>query len=878
MPICLGPIDGPVIMNNDMSLLGDRKAVGNILASQGTVPVCASDWQAISPSTSENELRMRNGEQMAKEDDTSYQCYHSNSDFGFGKESRYLKRSSYKSDSDELDMQRNVSSGAYAKEKGTSSADDDFANCDIFEKTSDDNSNMVPTSSPTDLSQFCDVKSAVAVARAAATLLKSERAAGFDEFLDDSQESSSLRQPNINDDCLSDRDSNSEKESEDMSKDIKDAVSQVLKGYDWTLVPMPVRMNGSQKSKPHVKRPMNAFMVWAQAARRKLADQYPHLHNAELSKTLGKLWRLLSEGEKKPFVDEAERLRIKHKKDHPDYKYQPRRRKASKTASSGSDQSQSGTNQKPITGKQQVKKQAELNGGTADSANMHQTLIANPITIQQAKKLHTTPPRISPHGICHSPGSSSSMAMQHQGSAALMYDAMQEQRMGAYHNSPDAIVPTSPQSGSIYLSDDASKSMTTETTGTLKTNSKTQQPGSAHCMKMGGQEINTLPQKTSSAFDVAEFEQYLPHSSAPISPASRSSVGRTIDSESFAYSCMSAGKNTMAGNSTDRNVSPIDHSVQTSVFSPNKETSEGFSNVSWANQCEILSVEPNMPSNSPSPNAARFPFSRSSRFAYDGDMGQCTKYPMPSSAADFNSFPHQSPPGSRLPVKKEQVSPIQRHFYPQLNQDQQQAQFACMEALSPEPEVHSPPGPGSQQPYQAYFGTSRTGSESLSSSDLHSDAVFPQNFAQRSSFQSGRFEGCQSNLEPHRESRIPSIEETVRCSSESVKPYEHVGSPYDEAQSGHGSAERRFSLPTLSSNQYHRHHPYKQYAHGHHQALHGQYFSKSTDASHYVVPNEYTYVTPCVQMQHSAQYSSAQHQQTNWSLSSSPNEVFSSHQ
>lgn len=72
---------------------------------------------------------------------------------------------------------------------------------------------------------------------------------------------------------------------------IRDAVSQVLKGYDWTLVPMPVRVNGSSKNKPHVKRPMNAFMVWAQAARRKLADQYPHLHNAELSKTLGKLWR-----------------------------------------------------------------------------------------------------------------------------------------------------------------------------------------------------------------------------------------------------------------------------------------------------------------------------------------------------------------------------------------------------------------------------------------------------------------------------------------------------------------------------------------------------------------------------------------------------------
>ncbi|XP_037544808.1 transcription factor SOX-10 isoform X2 [Nematolebias whitei] len=126
----------------------------------------------------------------------------------------------------------------------------------------------------------------------------------------------------------------SEDEDERFPAGIRDAVSQVLNCYDWTIVPVPVRVNAGSKSKSHVKRPMNAFMVWAQAARRKLADQHPHLHNAELSKTLGKLWRLLNESDKRPFIEEAERLRKQHKKDYPDYKYQPRRRKNGKPGSS----------------------------------------------------------------------------------------------------------------------------------------------------------------------------------------------------------------------------------------------------------------------------------------------------------------------------------------------------------------------------------------------------------------------------------------------------------------------------------------------------------------------------------------------------------------
>lgn len=81
-----------------------------------------------------------------------------------------------------------------------------------------------------------------------------------------------------------------------------------------------------KKQSSHVKRPMNAFMVWSQIERRRICEEQPEMHNAEISKRLGKMWRMLSDTERKPFVDEAERLRVLHIQQYPDYKYRPRKK------------------------------------------------------------------------------------------------------------------------------------------------------------------------------------------------------------------------------------------------------------------------------------------------------------------------------------------------------------------------------------------------------------------------------------------------------------------------------------------------------------------------------------------------------------------------
>ena len=77
----------------------------------------------------------------------------------------------------------------------------------------------------------------------------------------------------------------------------------------------------SGKRAPHVKRPQNSFMCFAQRNRAKFRDDRPDTPNASISILLGQAWRAMDAAARKPYVDAARAEAVNHKENHPDYKY-----------------------------------------------------------------------------------------------------------------------------------------------------------------------------------------------------------------------------------------------------------------------------------------------------------------------------------------------------------------------------------------------------------------------------------------------------------------------------------------------------------------------------------------------------------------------------
>ncbi|CAG9793923.1 unnamed protein product [Diatraea saccharalis] len=179
--------------------------------------------------------------------------------------------------------------------------------------------------------------------------------------------------------------------------EINEAVGKLLRNFNYdNIVPQPSRGGGCPR-RTHVKRPMNAFMVFAQAMRRRLSEQRPALHNAELSKSLGTMWKGLSEEQKLPFIKEADKLRTQHKREYPDYKYQPRRRKPPPTTSTRLKREPSpNRDQIDFSGMPELSP-ALLPDGPPESGELDQYLKSSPIA-----DYHELQPRYT-HSLAHHP-------------------------------------------------------------------------------------------------------------------------------------------------------------------------------------------------------------------------------------------------------------------------------------------------------------------------------------------------------------------------------------------------------------------------------------------------------------------------------------------
>ncbi|RUS78207.1 hypothetical protein EGW08_014021, partial [Elysia chlorotica] len=86
-----------------------------------------------------------------------------------------------------------------------------------------------------------------------------------------------------------------------------------------------------RKVKDHIRRPMNAFMIFSKKHRALVHEQHPNQDNRTVSKILGEWWYALAPDQKQSYHDLAAKVKEAHFKAHPDWKWCSRDRKRSST-------------------------------------------------------------------------------------------------------------------------------------------------------------------------------------------------------------------------------------------------------------------------------------------------------------------------------------------------------------------------------------------------------------------------------------------------------------------------------------------------------------------------------------------------------------------
>ncbi|CAB4483156.1 uncharacterized protein OCT59_003763 [Rhizophagus irregularis] len=93
-----------------------------------------------------------------------------------------------------------------------------------------------------------------------------------------------------------------------------------------SLVNKPTKQRKSRSRKPkRTPRPPNAFILYRKAKQPDVVAQNKNLTNAEVSKVISKMWWKETEEERFQWEKRADRMKLKHMQDYPDYVYQPKK-------------------------------------------------------------------------------------------------------------------------------------------------------------------------------------------------------------------------------------------------------------------------------------------------------------------------------------------------------------------------------------------------------------------------------------------------------------------------------------------------------------------------------------------------------------------------
>lgn len=145
---------------------------------------------------------------------------------------------------------------------------------------------------------------------------------------------------------------------------------------------------------------------------------------------MGAQWKDLSETEKRPFIDEAKRLRAVHMKEHPDYKYRPRRK--TKTLTKTKEKYPLGVGNLIQSGQQ-----GDHSSSTPSSRNS-----SSHSSAQQSNRdiYQIAPNGYMPNGYMMDPATAAYQTAQHNSymSNYRHYDMNQMQTTGSYMNTAAA--------------------------------------------------------------------------------------------------------------------------------------------------------------------------------------------------------------------------------------------------------------------------------------------------------------------------------------------------------------------------------------------------------------------------------------------------------